>query len=148
MGIVQEKFQVTIPHESMTENTWVDDKSARVKKGTPGREGRSGGDYDSKSMDNAVNYNSLPPGMDLEDQEMSDQRKCNYSLSGGFPEGKNAGDVTQDISAMAFKKGFTQHDMRPTDDQYTREHNDAFYDEIKVDGVTGFVERNNVLDRE
>lgn len=55
--------------------------------------------------------------------------------------------VTDDCSVKAFREGFDRKPLRPTDDQYTREHNDAFYDTVTVDGVEGFVERNNMLDR-
>jgi hypothetical protein len=55
--------------------------------------------------------------------------------------------VTDDVTAGSLKTGFDRKECCPTDDQYTREHNDAFYDEVHVDGVTGFVERNNYLDR-
>lgn len=136
-SIIQEKFQVDYPQNSNddAQNGWKSDKSARVKKGSPGREGRAGGDHESKAMNNALFVNSTPPGTDLEDQEYTDQRKMPFVMSG-------ESDVSQDYSASAVKIGFTKREMRPTDDMYTREHNDAFYDD-----VGGFVERNNVLDR-
>ena len=46
------------------------------------------------------------------------------------------------LHPIAVRKGFDRKKLLQTDDQYTREHNDAFYDD-----VGGFVERNNVLDR-
>jgi hypothetical protein len=142
MGIVQEKFQVR-PPDNPNDNAssgWRTDKSARVKKGLPGREGNSGGDWESKHMDNALFLHSLPPGTDLEDQELSDQRQFPMRMA-------SEGDITPDYSAKAMKTGFTAHKCCPTDDQYTNEHADAFYDSIRVDGVEGFVERNNMLDR-
>lgn len=142
MGVVQEKFQVT-PPDNPNDNSrsgWVSDKAARAKKNTPGREGRPGGDPASRTMNNAVFYNGLPPGMDLEDQELTDQRKFGMVMS-------SETDVTPDYSQKAMKTGFTAHKCCPTDDQYTNEHTDAFYDSVKVDGVEGFVERNNMLDR-
>lgn len=138
--IVQEKFQVNYPEVQERPGPWVSDKSARVKKGVPGREGRAGGDPASKSMDNARFYNGLPPGSDGEDQELSDQRVMTLTMGGET-------DVSKDWNPEAVKNGFTRRALRPTDDMYTREHNDAFYDEITVDGVTGFIERNNMLDR-
>jgi hypothetical protein len=141
MGIVQEKFQVR-PAQNRNDEVggWVTDKSARVKKGLPGREGRPGGDWESKPMNNALFVNSLPPGTDMEDQELTDQRVFPMRMS-------SEGDVTPDYSQKAMTKGYTPHKCCPTDDQYTNEHTDAFYDSIKVDGVEGFVERNNMLDR-
>lgn len=122
MGIVQEKFQVEFPEKSQSD-AWVSDESARIRKSPAGM------------------LNRLPPGMDIADQDQSHQP----AFRTGFPSDN---DVTPDNSAMALKQGFTRKPMRPTDDMYTREHNDAFYDEVKVDGVTGFAERNNYLDRE
>lgn len=143
--VVQEKFQVNYPRkqEVATGESWATDKSARAKKMQPGREGRPGGDSDSRFMNNAVFFNSLPPGMDIEDQEVTDQRKFNHSLAGNFAEGHNAGDLTNaELTAESLRKGFSKKRLLQTDDEYTREHNDAFYDD-----VGGFVERNNMLDR-
>lgn len=148
--VVQEKFQVNYPDtESSAENqqSWVSDKSARIKKGLPGREGRSGGDLSSRFMDNAVFFNSLAPGADIEDQEVSDQRRMGINTAGGFPTLLAQGDRTQDLNARSVVTGFDVKPLRPTDDQYSREHNDAFYDEVEVDGHIGFIERNNMLDR-
>lgn len=141
-GILQEKFQVDNPQQKNDDASsgWVGDRSARVKKGTPGREGRPGGDSASRFMDNAVNYNGLPPGMNIEDQEESDQRQFKTTMGG-------QSDVSRDWNAEAVKKGFTRKQMRATDDEYSKAHVDAFYDEISVDGDVGFTERNNMLDR-
>jgi len=139
--ICQEKFQVSVP-ENRNEDVegWVSDKSARVKKGTPGREGRAGGDPSSRSMNNARLYTSLPPGMDITDAELSDIRKQRMVTAG-------TDDVSDNPSGENFRTGYVPVTMRPTDDMYTNEHQDCFYDEIKVDGVTGYLERNNYLDR-
>jgi hypothetical protein len=141
MGIVQEKFQVTPPqNRNDEERGWVTDKSVRVKKGLPGREGRSGGDPGSRTMNNAVFYGSTPPGTDIEDQELTDQRQFPMRMA-------SEGDVTPDYSQKAMKTGFTAHKCCPTDDEYSNSHTDAFYDSVKVDGVEAFCERNNMLDR-
>lgn len=141
VGIVQEKFQVKAPqNRNDEERGWVSDRSVRVKKGLPGREGRKGGDPESRTMNNAAFFNSTPPGTDLEDQEISDQRRFKMRMA-------SEGDVTPDYSQKAMKTGFTAHKCCPTDDEYTNAHTDAFYDSVKVDGVEGFVERNNMLDR-
>lgn len=141
-GILQEKFQVDNPQEGNddAQGGWVSDKSVRVKKGTPGREGRAGGDPQSQHMDNAVNYGSLPPGMDIEVQEMTDQRQFATTMGG-------ESDVSKDWNAPALKNGFKRLPMRATDDEYSNAHVDAFYDEMTVEGETGFTERNNMLDR-
>jgi hypothetical protein len=141
MSIVQEKFQVTPPQNRNEESSgWVTDRSVRVKKGLPGHEGRSGGDPQSKLTGKALMFNSTPPGMDIEDQELTDQRRLKMTQGGET-------DVSADYNSGAVKKGYTRRKACPTDDQYTNEHSDAFYGSIKVDGVEGFVERNNMLDR-
>jgi hypothetical protein len=103
VGILQEKFQHDYPQQRNDDASsgWVTDKAARAKKNTPGREGRAGGDPGSKTMDNAVMFNSLPPGMDIEDQEMTDQREFGMVMSG-------ESDVSRDYSAQACNKGFTK----------------------------------------
>lgn len=142
--IVQEKFQVNEPQNRNddADSGWVSDRSARAKKGTPGREGRQGGDWASKSMDNAVFYNSLPPGSDITDAEMTDARVM--PMAGCLGSGTQ---VTDDVTSKSLREGFDRKDLLSTDDMYTREHNDAFYDVVEVDGVEGYVERNNMLDR-
>jgi hypothetical protein len=133
---LQEKFQTQQPLNRNDEQAvWATDKSARVKKGTPGREGRPGGDQTSKRINNAVMFGSLPPGTDMEDQELTDQRKMPMVMSG-------ESDVSKDYSKAALGKGFTPRPMSATDDEYSNQHDDAFYDDLG-----GFVERNNMLDR-
>jgi len=57
-------------------------------------------------------------------------------------------DFSYDTNPEAFDKGFTRRAMNGTDDQYTGEHIDHFYGEATdEEGKTGFVERNNYLDR-
>jgi len=82
----------------------------------------------------------LPPGDVIESQEIRDINPQRL-VTGGTD------DVTDNPSGGDFVKGFVKLEMSPTEDLWTREHNDAFYDEVKVDGVTGFLERNNYLDR-
>ena len=145
--VVQEKFQVTFPdYNSSNEEDnqgWCTDMEARAKKGTPGREGKAGGDPDSRFTNNALMLNGLPPGMDIEDQEFSDIRMMGINVSGNMANGYAQGDVTNnEVHAISLRKGFDRKALLSTDDAYTREHNDAFYDD-----VGGFVERNNYLDR-
>jgi len=145
--VVQEKFQVTYPdYDSRNEEEvqgWVTDQQARAKKMMPGREGRPGGDYDSRYAMNAMFTNTLPPGTDIEDQEICDTRAMGFTLAGNMPVAPAVGDVTnQELHPMALRKGFDRKTLLATDDMYTREHNDAFYDD-----VGGFCERNNYCDR-
>lgn len=148
--VVQEKFQVNYPDTDSSaedQQSWVSDKEARAKKDMPGREGLAGGDPASRFVNNAAFFNTLPPGMDIEDQEVADIRRMGVNTSGGFPTLEAQGDRTQDLTPKSVRTGFDYKKLLPTDDQYSREHNDAFYDEIDVDGHVGFIERNNMLDR-
>lgn len=144
--IVQEKFQVTYPdYHSKAEDQhgWIEDQLARAKKMMPGREGVPGGDGESRFMNNAAFFNVLPPGMDIEDQEVSDIRQMGISFNGNMPIGPATGDLTnREVNVTSLRNGFDKKKLLQTDDEYTREHNDAFYDD-----VGGFVERNNYLDR-
>lgn len=132
--IVQEKFQEEFPQkpEGIETGRWQDDKTARVRKGNP--------------AGNGVMFNSLPPGMDIEDQENADIRQQAFSMGGHT-------DVSHDDPGPGTTtRGFHRKKMRPTDDLYTNEHIDMFYGEIRVeveDGEfeTGFLERGNMLDR-
>lgn len=138
--IVQEKFQVDYAQQKNddAQSVWVSDKSARAKKGAPGREMTG-----SNPGQNAYLYNSLPPGMNIVDQEFADIRQ--QSMNGN---NMGTGDqVTVDVTAQSIREGYDRKRLLGTDDMYTREHNDAFYDVVEVEGVEGFVERNNMLDR-
>jgi len=143
--VVQEKFQVTLSEDSKDEGQygWVTDTEMRAKKGAPGREGKAGGDHASHEMNNAMFVNSLPPGMDIEDQEFCDIRQMGINTAGNMTNSLAQGDLTNfEVTADSLRKGFHKKTLLQTDDEYTREHNDAFYDD-----VGGFVERNNYLDR-
>jgi hypothetical protein len=137
--IVQEKFQVDNPQNANDDahSGWVSDKRARTRKGLQTR--TPAGLFESYRDDG---LNHLPPGMDIEDQEIADLHP--QPTPGCLGSGSQ---VTDDVTLSALRAGFDRKQCCPTDDQYTREHNDAFYDTITVDGVEGFVERNNMLDR-
>lgn len=136
---MQEKFEVRSARkpEGTEGGGWVDAKRARDRRGLQTRGGA--GRFEPYHGDL---YNSLPPGMDLDDQEIA----CTpgMDLAGGLGSGTQA---TEDVTRESLKRGFDRKALRPTDDMYTREHNDAFYDTVEVDGVEGFVERNNYMDR-
>jgi len=150
--IVQEKFQVNNPQNTNDDprGGWVSDASARKEKTRrPGSEDREmcPGMLNKRanSLDTAYNY--LPPGMNIEAQRNADIREMGINSGGGLGNRLARGDQTQDINRRSLREGFDRKPLRPTDDQWTREHNDAFYDTVEVDGVEGFCERNNYLDR-
>lgn len=138
--IVQEKFEVRPEqnHNDDASNGWVSDSSVRTRKGLQTR-AHASGRYESYSGDS---LNCLPPGSEIDDQEHADIKPLAHAGSLG-----TGSQVTDDVTAQSARQGFDRKKLRPTDDMYTREHNDAFYDSVEVDGVEGFVERNNYLDR-
>jgi|HubBroStandDraft_1064217.scaffolds.fasta_scaffold11321_6 hypothetical protein len=137
--IVQEKFEVR--PEQKPEGTegggWVSDKRARGAHGMQTRD-RMSGKFEPYHGDM---LNTLPPGSDIDDQEFLDEGPQRMA------ETFNGTQATNDVTPTSLRTGFDRKMLRPTDDMYTREHNDAFYDTVEVDGVEGFVERNNYLDR-
>lgn len=136
--IVQEKFEVRPPQNHNDEESgWVSDSSARTNKNLRTRAPK--GMYESAGSA----LNDLPPGMNIEDQNLADI-DSQPMASGNMGNGTQ---VTTDVTSMSLRHGFDRKMLRPTDDMYTREHNDAFYDSVSVDGVEGYVERNNMLDR-
>lgn len=136
--IVQEKFEVRPPQNHNDEESgWVSDSSARTNKNLRTRAPK--GMYERAGSA----LNDLPPGMNIEDQNLADI-DSQPMASGNMGNGTQ---VTTDVTSKSLREGYQPHTMRSTDDMWTNEHQDAFYGEINVDGVTGFLERNNMLDR-
>lgn len=136
--VVQEKFQVNEPLRGPQDHTWASDASARRSKSEL-RTRSTAGRYETYGS----GLNDLPPGSNIERQNLADIDPQPMS-SGNMGNGDQ---VTTDVTPESARTGFDRKSLRPTDDMYTREHHDAFYDSIVVDGVEGFVERNNTLDR-
>jgi hypothetical protein len=89
--------------------------------------------------------NYLPPGMDITEQVLTEQNSMPLSMAGETDESNavNTGNV---------RKGWIKRDFSPVEDMYTNEHVEEFYGEAKGtddggDKITGFLERNNYLDR-
>jgi len=136
--IVQEKFEVRAGKqpEGVEDSGWASDASARTKHGLTTRNTGSGR-YQGRE-----GYTCLPPGTNISDQEVADTR-----TPGEAGEMGTGSQATHDVDATSIRQGYSHKPMSPTEDMYTREHNDAFYDTVEVEGVEGFVERNNYLDR-
>lgn len=113
--VVQEKFQITAPPGPKEPKGWVDPASTR----------RSG----------KAPRTQMPPGPNLANQSPPADPAMPYSMAGQT-------DVSADTNQQALNEGYSKRAMQSTDDEYSRQHNDAFYDD-----VGGFVERNNMLDR-
>jgi hypothetical protein len=137
--IVQEKFQVDNPQNTNDDahSGWVSDKSARDTNSLITRCPELG-----RYQKRGARLNMLPPGMNIDDQQIADIHS--QPMGGSLGSGTQ---VTDDVTVKSLREGFDRKALRPTDDMYTREHNDAFYDTVEVDGVEGFCERNNMLDR-
>jgi len=135
--IVQEKFQVIAPQAPKARHSWASSESARDTNRLQTRHPELG-----RYERNGERLNKLPPGQNIQNQEIADIHE--QPMAGGLGSGSQ---VTEDVTVASLREGFDRKSLRPTDDEYTRAHNDAFYDSVEVDGVEGFIERNNMLDR-
>jgi hypothetical protein len=133
MKIQQERLQYTVSDESHEHDahSWASDESARTQKGNP---------ESVNGQNTNVFLNSLPPGMDHSDQQFADIRQQELSR-GNLGHGDQ---FTTDVTERSLRQGWDRKQLSLTDDQ----HGDAgFYDEVTIEGKTGFLERRNVADR-
>lgn len=139
-GILQEKFQIAPKTPDENGESWADFESVRKTYPTPGSEYYDAttrpGVPESASFSDP-RFNQVPQGMSV---DPTADTSMPLSLAG-------ESDVSNKVNPGMIKKGYHRGNMRPTDDQYNGEHIDLFYGEATVDGETGFVERNNYLDR-
>ena len=117
MRVLQEKNQISAPLKQEAGESWASVESAHDA--TPRQP-----------------FDFMPPGMDIANQNYSEQNSIPLELSGSSDV---SGSV---IQAKAMKEGYQRLDMKGTDDLYTGEHTDLFYGD-----AGGFCERNNYLDR-
>lgn len=146
-GLSQEKFQVTAEPRKKRDHQWATFESQRrvISEDT-----RS---YDTseakkRTVIGGINAafsapitNRMPPGQEIMDQKLAPS----FNVRDGGLAGST--DESNSVNAAMLKKGFQHQNMRPEDEMYNNEHVELFYGEATVDGVTGFVERNNMLDR-
>lgn len=107
----------------------------------PNKNDDGGQGWATLSTHKSVQRSEYEPGLgDFDNKSVSSMSKVGFA---------GASDVTDNssVSALNSKMGYTRASMSPTADQYTGEMCDPFYDEMVVDGDTGFVERHNYLDR-
>jgi hypothetical protein len=123
MDNLQEKFQVLGPCKEEAGESWASFESARRPRPQP---------------------RLLMPSAEIKEPTLANMRLT----IGGFE------DVSDNptIGDLRTQKGFIYAPMKAIDDQYTGEHADLFYGEAhgqdeSGESVTGFVERNNYLDR-
>lgn len=144
-GLLQEKFQVTAERPKREDREWTSFESQRVTHAIPERsidtsdakKRNTLGGIDAR-IDTPMS-NQMPPGMGMRNQNPVPGHRMPYSAAG-------ESDVS-DMVSRSMAKGYTRIPMRGTDDLYTNEHVEEFYGEATVDGKTGFLERNNYLDR-
>jgi hypothetical protein len=123
MHPLQEKFQIITPGKEEAAEPWATFESARDLDG------------ERATGDTQVILNP-PPGMDIANQDSTEQNSMPFQLSG-------SSDVSKEMySAEALGCGYSKLDMKGSDDMYTGEHVDHFYGDSG-----GFAERNNYLDR-
>lgn len=138
MPNLQEKFQISAPRRPAPDHNWASAESAR-NAGAPGMLHVNNTGVADAPM---VKFNTLPPGMEIDNQLRSRIRQMPLVMSG-------ENDVSKDTNPESFKHGYTYRELGGADDQYTGEHQDDFYTEVKdpENGHIGFVERANYLDR-
>jgi hypothetical protein len=146
-GLLQEKFQrtVDIPPRNDDGNRWVTQDSQRrvfVHPNSRITHERVGAGSDA-DFDTPVT-NRLPPGMFISNQDISPDVAVGQVRDGGLA---GSTDVSNSVDAAMLKKGFQRQHLEPSDEMYTNEHTEEFYGDATVDGKTGFLERNNYLDR-
>lgn len=117
---MQEKFQTTAPPGPDATNQWTSFKDQRVIAKC---------DYS----------NEMPPGYDALKEQGNRDSFRGITLAGKTDEQNQREGSLNDNT---LRNGFYRSAMSPTEDQYTDEHKDDFYDD-----VGGFVERANYLDR-
>jgi hypothetical protein len=130
--VIQEKLQYTVRDESHEDSrhSWASAESARATKGNPEVKG---------ARNTSLFLNSLPPGMDHADAEFSDIREQHLSRG-------NLGNGDQFTTTRdSLERGYSKKPLSPTDAELAE--TGGFYDEVTVDGKTGFLERRNCMDR-
>lgn len=121
---LQEKFQICVPAKINAGEPWADLSTALIKKG-------------NTSPGPGEKFNAMPIGYDA---------TC---ARDDFRQGFGGDtDVSDGIDKKSLGSGYHRWDMKGTDDQYSGEHVDLFYGEaLDEEGLEGFCERNNYLDR-
>lgn len=155
-GLLQEKFQRTVPDPNTDGgNEWATQESQRHAYDQPSQHyetsepkkrysrelwGAPIADFDSPKT------NDMPPGMFIDNQLPTvNDHNMQYGPAGST-------DVSNSVDGKMLRKGFQRQEMRGTDDMYTNEHVEEFYGEASGSDdagnkYTGFLERNNYLDR-
>lgn len=91
--------------------------------------------FESTRRTTAAKPTYMPPGMNIGE---------GYAKDGGLA---GSTDASNGVNDSMLAKGYQRQNMHSADEMYTNEHTEEFYGDATVDGDTGFLERNNYLDR-
>ena len=136
---LSEHFQITAPAKEEAGEPWVSFESVRkprlVTRGMLDLPSKQGGSLPVSRL------NLIPSTEILEPT----QSWSNLDRAGST-------DVTDNVNDVDIIRGWDRHLIKPQDDQYHGEHVDLFYGTVvgtddADNKVTGFIERNNYLDR-
>lgn len=97
--------------------------------------GNSWGSFEQTRRTTRAQATYMPPGMNIGE---------GYARDGGLA---GSTDASNSVNDSMLAKGYQRQNMSNTDEMYTNEHVEEFYGDATVDGETGFLERNNYLDR-
>lgn len=134
MRPLQEKLQTVLPYKQDEDDghEWTHESQSRF---VPDQEKRHKNNY-CPDDETGGKYNEMPPNMNLKNE-----KPLVRTIAGST-------DFSNDATLEAFGNGYTRREMNGSDDQYTGEHADHFYGEaVDEKGQSGFIERNNYLDR-
>lgn len=148
-GLLQEKFQRTVKRGPKEDHSWKSFESTRTTHDHPKQMYRTdplraasvvGGCPPELTDFSAPKTNELPPGMNITHQGPGVGSTKDGGLAGST-------DVSNSVNDSMLMRGYQRQNMHSADEMYTNEHTEEFYGDATVDGETGFVERNNYLDR-
>lgn len=153
-----DKSQLTARNTERESHEWVDQASQRqvistkrVMRTSPGLDEKGeltyaefvGRNKDTGGLDDTYPLNQMPAGMDITNQDRSEQNSMRLISS---MDSGTEGPLTQKDRDRGYKRG---HQSMTEE---SKDHYQDFYDEAQGendggDKTTGFLERRNVLDR-
>jgi hypothetical protein len=119
-----EKFQITVPFKQDESEGWATVESVRINEGVT-------------TPEHGAKFNRMP---------VVQAPTARDHFVHGF--GGDTDVSGSNINPESLEVGYQRKELKATDDQYSGEHVDLFYGEVKDEnGKASFVERNNYLDR-
>jgi hypothetical protein len=162
---LQDKFQITVPYNpnddpEAQDLVWPPNKAMRTRPVSGSYSDGLISDFSlGPKQQQRVQKNQTPEVSTIAASSgianWTDQRECVMKEHGGMGlvTASDSDVHNQMMRAHSLKNGFVLYEMANTDDQYTGEGVDHFYGDAEGEDdagnkYTGFVERNNYLDRE